>query len=197
MNDTRRLQCCWCWVVRKEGEHRRGAQEVYPGVRRGKREQAGRGAGEFLVYRRGKREEGRRVRVQGEVVGLIGCRGEERAVVYPAGKASVGGGWRRGGWTVAGQQVGGLAALGLSGGKRGGEIRYRVADMGRRRARRGEGEGGECAGKIGCEWCGVRGRCLPTFRLANLSVCWLVGLLGSRRLGELALHSGERRGSAG
>lgn len=53
-------------------------QEVYPGVRRGKREQAGRGAGEFLVYRRGKREEGRRVRVQGEVVGLIGCRGEER-----------------------------------------------------------------------------------------------------------------------
>ena len=99
------------------------------------------------------------------------------------------------GWDVlaALRAVAGCGSL-PGGGKRGGEIRYRVADIGRRRARRGEGEEGECAGKIGCEWCGVRGRCLPTFRLANLSVCWLVGLLGSRRLGELALHSGERSG---
>ena len=47
------------------------------------------------------------------------------------------------------QGVGGLAALGLPGGKRGGEIRYRVADIGRRRAQAVREKSGASAADTG------------------------------------------------
>lgn len=56
-----------------------------------------------------------------------GCGGEYRVMTERRGLG--GGGYR----------VGGLAAIGLPGGKRRGEIRYRVADIGRRRARQADG----------------------------------------------------------
>ena len=138
------------------------------------------------------------MRVQGVVVGLIGCRGEERAVVYPAGKASAGGGWRRGGWTVAGQQVGGLAALGLpGGGKRGGESGYRVADIGRRRAPGAKERKESVQARSGVSGAGCGGGVcqlfdLPTCRFVGLSVCWEVGDLASWHY--TAASAGVRQG---
>lgn len=68
------------------------------------------------------------------------------------------------------REWGGLAALGLPGGKRGGEIRYRVADIGRRRARGGARE----------EWCERRG--LGGGGVQGL-VLWFGGVRAHRRWG--------------
>ena len=73
------------------------------------------------------------------------------------------------------QGVGGLAALGLPGGKRGGEIRYRVADIGRRRAQGGARE----------EWCERSGYRVMTERRGLGGGGYRVGRLAAIRGGAL------------